>query len=202
MTALTDVDAVEAALGRALTSDESDRFDEVAAAASARFRRAAGGRVITAATTTAVLPVRDGRVQLAQRPVRSVDAVHALNGDGTEGSALSTWTFDGQATVRLGDPRLQQLNAPSTDAVTGSVSVTWTHGHDVVPEDVRHAVAAMTARVIASGAPTGVQSETIGGYGYRLGDAAAAGTQGMTSHELDVARAYRASRARTVGLVR
>lgn len=202
MTALTDESAVVTALGRDLTDAEADRVAGLIDAASARFRRAAGGRQITAGVTTAVLRVSDGRVRLPQRPVVSIDEVRALNADGTPGGVLSTWVYDGVSVLRIGDPWIQQLNAPHREAAVGSVRVTWTHGHATVPDDVRHAVAAMTARALSAPAAAGVQSETIGGYTYRLGEAATSGLLGMTPDEVAVAVAYGGPRHRSMGLAR
>lgn len=197
MTALATADDVTALLGRDLTDAESDRVEVLLAAASARFRTEAR-REFTAAEHTVVLRVDGGRVTLPQRPVSSVDTVHAIGADGQAGAAIGTWVFDGIATIDLGDWTVQQVNAPELDDPDDTVQVTWTAGYATVPEDVRWTVAGMALRTLTAASTAGVESETIGGYTYRLGAAAAAGPLGMTPDELAVARRYRPAGIRSV----
>lgn len=194
MTALATADDVATVLGRDLTTDEENRVDGLLDAASARFRREARQHISTAQTAL-VLPVRHGRVRLPQRPVVSVDTVRAVAGDGTPATTIAAWTFDGVDLVTVADWWAVQLNAAAPQE-PGTVHVTYSHGHDPVPDDVAYAVAGMTARALAPTA-VGVTSETIGGYTYRLGPAAEAGALGMTDDEKAVARSYR----RTTGTV-
>jgi hypothetical protein len=204
VTALATQDDVEALLGRTLTADEEARLDGLLNAASARFVAEAGGRQFTADTYTQILRVDDrGNVTLPQRPATRVTAVRLINADGTAGSAIATWTFDGVGLVALNDWVGQQLNvaAAVADTWTGTVQVTYAAGYDDIPDDVRYAIAGMVTRSLQQTAgSSGIQSETIGGYTYRLGDAAASGILGMTPDEAAVARRYRRAAVRSVAL--
>lgn len=202
MTTLATQDDVEAILGRALTTDESNRIDALLDAASARFRAAAGGRQFTPATSTLTARVIDGRVSLPQRPVVSVDSVTTVAPDGTAGVAIGTWLFDGISTVHLGAWRTLQINLPELDDSDDTVVVTYTHGDATVPDDVRWAVTSMVTRTLTQqSAAAGVVSETIGGYSYRVGDAAAAGALGMNADEQAIAARYRRPGLRSVSVL-
>lgn len=201
MTALADVEDVEAVLGRTLTSAESDRMELLLAAASARFRAEAGGREFTAGESTLRLRVTDGRVTLPQRPVTAVTSVHTVAADDATGPAVGTWAWDGLSTLTVGDWAGLQINAPELDDPVSVVEVVYTHGYAEVPDDVRWAVASMAARVLSTAASgTGIESETIGGYSYRLGSAAGSGALGMTPDEQRIARRYRRTGLSTVAL--
>lgn len=173
----------------ALTGDDQldeDKLEAMLASASARFRREARCD-FTETETTAALVVSDGRVTL-RGPVISVDSVNLVDTDGTAGDAIG-WTFDGLSTVTVArrDPVAQILDPRP---YTPTVWVTWTHGFETVPEDVRWAVAAMVERAI--GTPdSGVAGETIGGYSWRGGGYTASGALSMTRDEIAVAHSYR-----------
>ena len=193
MDPLASQDQVETILGRALTEAEATRCTGLLAAASARFR-AEARQDFTAAETTRVLRVADGRVRLPLWPVTAVTAVHAVTTAGTAGAAIGTWAWDGLWTIEVGDWWNLQVNAPVVDLDEWgqTVQITWSHGYATIPDDVSYAVAGMVARAIGTGsAGTGVVSETIGQYSYRLGSAAESGALGMTVDEIAVARRYR-----------
>lgn len=203
MTAYATTDDLEALLGRSLTSTESDRVDALLAAASARFTAEAGGRVFGTGTATMILRVEDGCVQLPQRPVTAVTSVKQVNTDGTVGAAIGTWAWDGLWTVTVSDWWQVQINAPALaeDDWSGTVEVEWAYGDAAVPEDVKWAVASMVGRALTTAsAGSGIESETIGAYSYRLGSAAGSGILGMTADEIAVARRYRRPGIRSVVL--
>lgn len=203
MTALAEQSDIESLLGRALTDVEEPRLDALLASASARFRTEAGGRQFGAGTATTVLRVVDGAVHLPQQPVNSVTSVKAIDTDGTPGATIGTWVFDGIGEVRVDDWWITQINAPALaeDDWSGTVEVTYTYGYATIPDDVRWAVAGMVVRALAStAAGSGIESETIGGYSYRLGGAATSGILGMTADEVAIARRYRRPGLRSVAL--
>lgn len=82
------------------------------------------------------------------------------------------------------------------------VTVTYTHGYEVIPDDVRGITLAIAARLMAQNDPSGppVEQETIGTYSVRYARTLAAGgttallTDGERSH---LRRTYR----RTAGMV-
>lgn len=184
---LVTVSYVETLLGRALTPAEDARMGLLIDAASARFRREAGGQLITAGTSTHRVPV--GRVcqlraaAFPQLPVTAVTGVAT-----TTGTAIS-FLWDGlvlQYTAPYGYP----TNASGFSA-TG-VDITYDHGYDPGPDDVQGAVANMALRAFGTAPEDGaLTGETITNYSYQRGSTGAAGPVGMLPEETRVARAYR-----------
>jgi hypothetical protein len=75
----------------------------------------------------------------------------------------------------------------------GTVSVTYTHGFAVIPDDLRTITLTIAARLVLN--PQNVRSETIGSYTYTLsGD-----TSGLSMYEKAVARRYRVATHSMVG---
>lgn len=70
-------------------------------------------------------------------------------------------------------------------AVLGELIVTYTHGHNPVPEGVKAIVLAVAARYIVN--PAGMRSQTIGDYQAGYGPAGLA----LTDHERDQLDRYR-----------
>lgn len=182
---------VEAALGRALTPTETNRVAQLLASASARFR-AEARQQITPATSTVRLRAMSSAsplhgqawwscwVRLPQRPVVAVTAVVDMDGSAVDFEHLA----DDLVGVRA----------------CGRVDVTYDHGYAEIPAAVVGVVAQMAARAL--GTPpdqSGITQESIVGYSYQLGGAAAAGAFGMLPDELAVARSY-GRRAGTVRL--
>lgn len=198
MAALATVDDVAALLGVLSEGLDETQADAMLDQASAAFRREAATD-FESTQSTLILRVLGERVELPRRPVISVDDVKSVDDDGTTGSSMGGWSFDGIHTIRLGDIAWV-INA--TTYSTETVEVTWTHGHATVPEDVRWTVAQMTARAISSPAPSpGVAGEQIGSYSYRVGGTSAAGAAGMTDDERAVARRYRAMTSTVTSII-
>lgn len=187
MAALASVDDVADLLGLTSEGVDADQATAMLAQASARFRAEAWCD-FEETETTLTLRVIGQRVDLPKRPVVSVDSVANIDTDGTVGSAMTDWSFDGIHTIRLGD---QSVVINATTYETETVSVTWTHGFAAVPEDVRWSVAQMVARAISSPSPAAVTGETIGAYSYRTGSYSASAALGMTPDERAVAHRYR-----------
>jgi hypothetical protein len=180
----TSADVV-ARLGRALTTVEAARIDALLTDASASVRNYTR-QTITEETTTDRLRVRGGKVRLPQRPVTAVTSVTNMNGD----PVLYQWFgFDDLWT---------SPNVPDTWAWepwrTGimAVDVTYTHGYDPVPDDIVGVVCSIVMRAIGrEPVDAGITTESIQGYSYTLGSAAAAGGFGMLQAERDILDAYR-----------
>jgi len=172
----------------ALTGDstlDADRVSAMLASASARFRREAQ-QDFTVTETTAVVELTNGTATL-HGPVTEISAVTSVLSDGSAGVAL-TWSFDGNDTITVGRDPVERilLGAQSLSRAW----VTWSHGYDPVPEDVRWAVAAMVQRALQGPSP-GVTGETIGGYSWQAGGYTASGALSMSKDELALARGYR-----------
>ena len=123
-----------------------------------------------------------GRVVLP-RPVESIDAVYALNLDGTTGSALAGWQFDGIDSLFL-VPFDLILNGPADDYRGGTVSVTWTPAAQSVPAAVAAVALAVAARV--QGNPAGASSLSIDDYSQ--GFSGGAGVTLLPSEKATLAR--------------
>lgn len=188
MTDLASVEDVADLLGLDSSGLNEAQAAAMLAQASAKFRAEALCD-FDATTSTVILRVTGASVSLPKRPVTEVTSVNAVNSDGTVGTALVGWLFDGISTISV-DDQLWVINGPNLSR-TDTVEVTWDHGFATVPEDVRWAVASMAARAISSPAPAGVTGETIGAYSYRTGLGTASFAASMTPDEVKIARRYR-----------
>lgn len=160
-------------LGRPLEGFELARAEALLKDASSAVRDATGQTISQATTTVRLSPQRvgcDWGILLPQYPVVSVDTV--VDDDATDVDV--EWTAG--AFIRTAQ----------------IVTVTYTHGYDPVPDDVIAVVCQITGRAIAQNTDNaGVQSETLGGYSYSIGAAAAAGPFGMLNDERRVLRKYK-----------
>lgn len=185
MTDLASIADVEYRLGRNLTDTELLRIDALLRDASASIRSYTRQTISQVVGDTVRLPVRAGRVRLPQRPVTAVTTVTNLWGD----PVLFYW--GGGDTITTG------ANTPDAFAWvpwlngTPSVDVVYTHGDNPVGDDVIGVCCQIVIRALGRD-PTdaGMQSESIAGYSYTLGAAAAAGAFGMLQAERDVLDAY------------
>jgi hypothetical protein len=204
MTALAIVADVEARMPRALSTAEQTRADTLLIDASSRIRKYCR-QTFTRDQTREIISPTDNQIVLAQRPVISVDALERVNADGKSYTPFSVWTWDGAQTIMLGPPTVL-LNAPEawtdTDWFWRNITyrVQYTHGYDVIPEDIVGVCAGMVARVLmAPGAP-GVISETIGGYQYRMADGFPSAQVSLTTDDMAILSDYRNRRNRTIEL--
>lgn len=153
---------------------ELSRLEALLGDASSAIR-AVTGRPFGSLTTTQRFSVVEGVVYLG-RFVTAVTAVAAING-----TAL-TVAWDGWRRLYVGIPYLNQFDV---DEVTpAAVDVTYTRSGPPAPRWVKAMAVQMAAR--AYGRPpeqTGVQQESIAGYSYTVGAAAAAGAIGMLPAE-------------------
>jgi hypothetical protein len=183
---LATLDDLQDRIGRVLEGDDVTRALAILDDASAAVRSYTG-QTISEATTTDRLQPRRGLLRLPQRPVTAVASVQ--NTDGIDVS----YTWDHGSTVNLGGYGF--LNSFEVEPFRNQrmwLDVTYTHGWETVPADIIAVVCQIAGR--AYGRPledTGLQSESIAGYSYSLGSAAAAGGLGMLNDERAVLDRYR-----------
>lgn len=183
----TSDDVVER-LGRALTSEESQKVDALILDASSSVI-AYTGQTFALEETTALLPIRNGSIRLPLRPVTAVDTVE----DGNGNSLSFTW-ISGDSTLSLsssGYLNEWELNIlPGTRV--GKALVTYTHGWYPIPDDVIGVVCQIVGRALGTPSDhSGITQETIANYSYSIGAAAGAGPFGLLSDEKRILDRYR-----------
>lgn len=158
-----------ALLGRTFTDAETIAADIVLAGAAAAIRRYTGQHITLVEDDVAVLQGTWAReLVLPQWPVVAVSSVK-LNGFTV---ATGTWILSGGSKLYRGN--LPIFNGPddwggdlflsSWLGPMAAVEVTYTHGIDPVPDDVKSICLAAAARAMTN--PTALDGETIGGYSY------------------------------------
>ncbi len=129
--------------------------------------------------------------------------------DVTQVVEINPWSNEDETTLDTTDYRwseavLHRLSRTFSDGFQ-NVRVTYDHGYDPLPDDLRAATLQIAARLYSSnassagstlGGPLRVQSETIGGYTYRnewdsAGTATVVATQGLTAAETLMLDRYR-----------
>lgn len=177
-------------LGRDLTDAELIRSNAILRDASAAVRRAAGGQIISAATSTIRVPAYGGRLKLPQYPVNSITSVVNTASQ----SVTYTW-YAGWTEIVVASSAL--LNSWEIEPFTYStpqlpVTVTYAHGYAVVPDDIVGVVCSVALRALGQEADHGgVTQESLGAYSYTVGSAAAQGGFGLLDNERRIAEAYR-----------
>lgn len=174
MASLATIADVEVRIGRSFSEqDDIERvqalLDDASAAVRTYTRRQFGS-----GTFTRRVRLRDGRARLSYA-VTDVTSVVNLNGDAV------TYSWDGLNVVATGSgfERFDLDVAPSF-----VVDVTYTYDSGPVPEVIVAVVCQMAARAYGVKADqTGVQQQSIAGYSYSVGAAAAAGGVGMLDSE-------------------
>lgn len=199
---LATLEDVEARLGSRIDDEQRAR---IAAAllrdASAAVRLYTGQTFTQVVDDVVMVRVRNGVGRLPQRPVTAVTAATARAFDGSQ---IPTWfQWDGVQAVRA-YPQVPNVFAFEPFTVDLAwITVTYTHGYPdgELPPALVGIVAQIVGRALGTDLlQSGVQSETIAGYSYTLGAAAAAGGFGLLPNEksaLDYFR--RQASATTVG---
>lgn len=195
-------DDVEARLGRSLAPQEQARIDALLTDVSALVR-ARTRQQFTVNQSTERLRAIDGKLKLVQKPVVSVDQVQVVNWDDTlTAFSPGVWWFDGIDTIA--GVTLQSnviINSPAIWAdrvMPAAFQVTYTHGEGT-PDDILAIVCNAIIRSLGAASPSGVISETVGQYSYRLDPTAVAGPVGFLAEEEKTMRRYRRG-ARTLAL--
>jgi hypothetical protein len=183
MDPLATIEDVEARLGRVLDAGEDERVAALLDDASAAVR-AYTGQGFTSEETTARLIPRNGKLNLPQRPVTAVSAVKTVDGD----DIVFTWWIGNNVTVGATNLNWFEVNGVPSQPL----DVTYTHGYDTVPADIVAVVCQIVGRAMTKPADeAGYTQESIAGYSYALGAAAAAGAVGMLNDEKAVLDRYR-----------
>lgn len=179
---LCTVDDVQARIGRTLTAAERARVATLIDDASAAIRLHTG-RPFAAVTRTIRRMPHGGVVKLPHRGVADVTAVASI-----DGTALA-YAWDGLNQVIVGLANQIDLAVLTTSR---AVDITFTAGSDDVPQAVAAVCAQIAARAFGRPADqSGVQQETIAGYSYQVGSAAASGGVGILPDERRVLDRYR-----------
>jgi hypothetical protein len=185
MTDLATSADVVARLGRPLTTVEAARIGALLRDASASVRNYMRQEV-TETTTTVRLRVRNGKVRLPQRPVTDVATVANVNGGPV---MYSSW--EGFDTINVSSNVLDTFAWEPFRYGIAAVDVTYTHGWNPVPDDIIGVVCSIVMRALGrEPVDAGMTTESIQGYSYTLGSAAAAGGFGMLQAERDILDTY------------
>jgi hypothetical protein len=188
---------LEARLGRSLTDAEATRAMAYLATASALIRRYTGQVFDTVTGDTVILRPVGSYLVLPQTPVTGVSEVRGINADGTAGTALTGWTWDGLDRIDIttvgffhSDPWWPWNFGPE------AFQVIYDHGSVPIGDDVIGVACDMVLRTLLSPSLVeGMTSERIGQYSYQLGQfsgGAASGTAvRLTEADKDALRSYR-----------
>ncbi len=150
---LADLADVAARTGVAYDAD-NDRALAMLAEASAFFRSYTGQQItLVEDDTQELFGTWDDVLQLPQLPVSELSDLSLRYRGETSLTVYDDWTFTRRGRVR----RVGGWGGP--DAI---VSVTYTHGFETVPDDVRRCVASIAHRIMAN--PNDVIGEQIGSY--------------------------------------
>lgn len=176
---------LEDRLGRALTTDETAKVDAIIADVSASMRSYARQQLSAGTSTDVRLRVRRGKIRLPQRPVTAVTQVTDINGN------LLRFQWQGDEWV-LVQTNLDSFDAePWRNGITFA-DVTYEHGYAELPDDLVGVGCSIALRALGRDpAASGLTSESIAGYSYTLGSAAAAGGFGMLDAEREILFGYR-----------
>lgn len=199
---LIDVSDVTARLPSTFTI-ESARATALIADASATIRRISKQNFTIAQSTTGIRPI-GYKLILPQKPVISVDniAIRLPNSvtlvnipgwywDGSD----EVWLTDGGSIINLAEEILFAMRWQTPTCYT-----TYTHGYTLTPDDIVGVACSMVIRILTAPGLGGVISETVGEYSYRLSDAAAQGTMGVTDAEKKILESYLPRRTSTAEL--
>lgn len=191
MPSLATLDDLEARIG---TLSDPERAQAVLDDVSAVVR-AYTGQQFTQEETTVRLRARNGGVKLPQGPVTEVASIENVDG----GTVEFTWDAGGFVSLAGFDALRSFEVEPYRTNRAIWIDVTYTHGYETVPADIVAVVCQMAGRAYGRTADTtGVTQESIAGYSYSVGAAAAAGPMGMLADERRVLDLYR----RPIGVIR
>lgn len=201
MDPLATIDAFTDRLGRDLADSERTRAQALLVDASAKIRSFTSQEISLDSSTDRVrVRSRDGRIPLAQAPVVSVATVISVPGGVNvpfywDGLALwGGWSFpDSNVEGPIGWERRRHGMV---------VDVTYMHGLDPIPDEIVALTCQVAARALGVRPDeSGVSQETISGYSYTLGSAAAAGGLGLLPAEEEVLKNYMAPNVRPIQIL-
>jgi hypothetical protein len=172
---------------------EERRVAALIADASATARRISKQEFTIRQSTVGIRPI-GYKLRLPQSPVISVDEISIRLPNSPATVTIPGWYWDGSdevwlteggSIINLAEELLFALQWQTPLCLT-----TYTHGYTETPDDVVGVVCSMVNRIITAPGLGGVISETVGEYSYRLSDAAAQGTMGLTEAETKILRSY------------
>jgi hypothetical protein len=161
--------------------------------ASAAARRISKQEFTIRQSTVGIRPI-GYKLRLPQSPVISVDEISIRLPNSSTTVTIPGWYWDGSDEVWLTEGgsiiNLAEELLFALEWQTPLCLTTYTHGYTETPDDVVGVVCSMVNRIITAPGLGGVISETVGEYSYRLSDAAAQGTMGLTEAETKILRSY------------
>lgn len=187
MDPLATLDDLAGRLGRDLTDEEEARAGALLDGASARVRAYTRRKLSFIEDDQVVLRGLGREIRLPNHPVHAVTSVSPLGCGGTPSSV--GWCWDGSTRV-------------TADVYASAYQVTYTHGHDPVPDDIVDVVCAVALRSLLSPSPIpGMVSERIGAYNYQLqqGAGAPGASVRLSGDDMAALDIYR-RRAGTIGV--
>lgn len=172
---------------------EERRVAALIADASAAARRISKQEFTVRQSTVGIRPI-GYKLRLPQSPVISVDEISIRLPNSSTTVTIPGWYWDGSDEVWLTEGgsiiNLAEELLFALEWQTPLCLTTYTHGYTETPDDVVGVVCSMVNRIITAPGLGGVISETVGEYSYRLSDAAAQGTMGLTEAETKILRSY------------
>lgn len=172
---------------------EERRVAALIADASAAARRISKQEFTIRQSTVGIRPI-GYKLRLPQSPVISVDEISIRLPNSPTTVTIPGWYWDGSDEVWLTEGgsiiNLAEELLFALEWQTPLCLTTYTHGYTETPDDVVGVVCSMVNRIITAPGLGGVISETVGEYSYRLSDAAAQGTMGLTEAETKILRSY------------
>lgn len=182
---------------------EEKRVGALIGDASATARRLSKQDFTIMQSTLGIRPI-GYKLILPQRPVISVDNIAIRLPNSSSLVTIPGWYWDGSDEVWLTDGgsiiNLAEEVLFAMQWQTPTCYTTYTHGYTDIPDDIIGVVSSMVIRNITAPGLGGVISETVGEYSYRLSDAAAQGTMGVTDAEKKILESYLPRRTSTAEL--
>lgn len=198
---------IEARLGRVLTAEEATRITSLLSDIT-NYITSYTGKSFAVETFSKILREHYGSIDIPDRPVISVSSIKPINDDGSPGSALPFYSFDGLYTISFVNSDYV-VNAPEWwgERCTHTYQVNYTAGYSTVPADIadvagRAVVAALQGGTL--GAPSGVSALTVGDVAYRFANASMGQVaDSITDIDRDILNKYRGkNRLSTISLRR
>lgn len=183
---LASTDDFEARLGSTIADE--DRAQALLDDASAAVQAYTGQAIEETTYTAFRIQARNGVARLPQRPVTAVSAVVNVDGDTLD------FTWDAGQVVNLGGLGFP-LNSFEVEPFRNRrpyVDVTYTAGYATIPGDIVAVVCQAAIRAYGvDPQQAGLTSESIAGYSYSVGSAAASGAVGLLPAEKEILDRYR-----------
>lgn len=150
-------------------------------------------RTFTLEQTTERLRPIGYKILLPKRPVVSVDAVSLLVWNML--MPLPGWVWDGADELWLSaDDSLINVSETILEWTryhTAVAQVTYTHGYDVVPDDVKFVACSMAARGMTAPNFGAIDRENVGDYGYSMAPTQVYGPLALNDAERAILSPYR-----------